>query len=284
MIRCLALVCLLAACHHPPREKPAPVAQQQKKTPKRAHEPMVYVDGAPRASLNRLELPPGTASGPLCDYLGKIGVDCASVRALHLYRDGGAVEPVAVLRDSRLEIDDAGRPRIGGAEATDVAVYVEKSPPPPPIQGIPYLDEPLRGGTRVNLDGRLAARMKRNQLDGSLPELSELDGEPLYALADFLKQQKLNAPRAVELVTADDGLVRVPDGELGGVSFSAERQRHGQMSFHFAGRTVSAVAVNLYSASLPPAHAAPAPADDGAPRSRPAGFSAGCDFAPGAVW
>jgi hypothetical protein len=48
------------------------------------------------------------------------------------------------------------------------------------------------------------------------------------------------------------------------------------MSFHFAGRAVSTVAVNLYAAVAPPvrelAH--------GAPAMRHAGFNAGCSL----VW
>ena len=250
--------------------------QRENKTPKRARETLLYVDGAVRASLTAGELP--AQRMPLCDLLARVEAPCASVRGLHLYRESGAVE-AGDAHALTLELDDGGRALIGGAPVTDVTAYVAKAVPPLPVKGIPYLDEPVRGGTRVNLDGRLVTRMKRNQLDDALTPLSGDGDDARYALADFLAPLHAREPRALELVTPDEGVVRVPDAEVGRVSFSAERQRHGQMSFHFGARTVPAVAVNVYLKTTPPERAERPSARP--PAARQAGFSMGCDVALG---
>jgi hypothetical protein len=267
MTRVLGLLFLLA-CHPQTHDKPAPPASR--KGQKRAPETLLYVDGVARASLSAGELLHG-ASASLCDYLAELSVSCSSLRAIHVYRSGVA-SPLTDVTSARLAVQRGAAPRIDGVEVSAVAVYVEKAVPSLPVQGIPYLEESVRGGTRVNVDGRLAARLKRNRIEGALPELP--GG---YALADYVAHERLGVPRAVELVTADDEVVRVPDGEVANLRFDAEPEKHGQMSFRFAGRAVSTVAVNLYMKALPPTRelvsAVAAPA-------RPAGFSAGCSV----VW
>jgi hypothetical protein len=277
MTRVLVLlsVSLLApACHRaaPGPGRPAHDKPAARKGQGRAPETLLYVDGVPRASISYGEL---TVSGPqpLCEYLGAVGVPCPAVRALHLYASGGAVTPLGDLTKARLVVEPGTAPLIGGVALHAVAVYLGKAPPALPVEGIPYLDEPVRGGTRINVDGRLAARLKRNQIEG---ELLEQPGG--YALADYLARAKLATPRAVELVTADDQVVRVPDRDVAGLLFDAEPEKHGQMSFRFAGRAVSVVAVNLYVAAAPPlrelARATPSLL------TRQAGFTAGCSV----VW
>jgi hypothetical protein len=276
-MRCLLFVALLFGCHHQePAPAPIKTTQHENKTPKRARETLLYVDGAVRASLTSGELPAERL--PLCDLLARVDAPCAAVHGLHLYRESGAVE-AGDARALTLELDDAGRALVGGAPVTDVTVYVDKAVPPLPVKGIPYLEEPVRGGTRVNLDGKLVSRMKRNQLDDTLTPISGDGDDARYSLGDFLAPLHAAAPRAIELVTPDEGVVRVPDGEVGRVSFSAERQRHGQMSFHFGARTVPAVAVNVYLKSAPPERTAPPTA--ARPTTRRAGFSMGCDVALG---
>jgi hypothetical protein len=264
MTRLLVLCFTFAACHH--AEKPAP--PQSRKGQKHASETILYVDGAPRASLSWAEALRG---GPLCAFLGDVGVPCPTVRAVHLYRPDGTVSPLGDPVGALVELEAGAEPRVGGVEVRAVTVYVDKAVPPLPVQGIPYLDEKVRGGTRVNLDGRLAARLKRNQIEG------ELDESPNgYALADFLSLRKLGTPRAVELVSADGDVVRVPDAEIANVTFAAEPEKHGQMSFRFAGRAVSTVAVNLYQSATPPRREVVPPV----PAREKAGFSAGCSV----VW
>jgi hypothetical protein len=264
MTRLLAVCLLLSACKHTERDKPAPPTTQ--KGEKRAHETLVYVDGVPRASLSIAEAP---KAATLHEYLDALGVHA---RTVHVYRDGNAV--VADV-NAPLELGAGVRPRVGGAEVSAIAIYVDKPPPTLPVQGIPYLDEPVRGGTRVNLDGRLAARIKRNRIEGVLAELD--DGS--YRFADFLEQQKLGAARALELVQADESIVRVPDQEVANVRFAAEEHQHGQMRFRFGELAVSAIAVNVYSTASPPQRAVAAPSK--ATEARGAGFSGGCDVALG---
>lgn len=272
MTRVLCLFLLAAFCQRP-HDKPAPpeARKGQKKGEGRAPETILYVDGVPRASISFGEL---TRLGrqPLCDYLASLETPCSTVRALHVYAE--AVTPIADLAAAQLEVEPGRAPRIAGVEAHAVTVYVQKPPPPLPVQGIPYLDERVRGGTRINLDGKLATRLKRNQIEGELPE-----GPDGYLLTDFLQQQKLTVPKAVELVMSDDQVVRVPDAEIARLRFQAEPEKHGQMSFRFAGRAVSTVAVNLYAAVAPPvrelARATPVTAT-----AHHAGFNAGCSV----VW
>jgi hypothetical protein len=261
---CVLVSLALAACHQR-AEKPAP--PQSKKGQNHAPETMLYVDGVPRASLSWAETP---RPGPLCSVLADVGVACPTVRAVHLYALDGSVKPLGDPVGALVELEP-GAVRVGGSDVRAVTVYVDKPVPALPVTGIPYLEEKVRGGTRVNVDGRLATRLKRNQIEGELDE-----GPNGYSLADFLAQKKLETPKAVELVGADGEVVRVPDAEIAKVTFAAEPEKHGQMSFRFAGRAVSTVAVNLYRALAPPvrvlAQAAPAP--------KRAGFTAGCSV----VW
>jgi hypothetical protein len=260
MTRLLVVCLLFSACKHVEREKPAPPATQ--KGEKRAHETIVYVDGTPRASLSVAEAP---KANTLREYLDALGV---RAREVHVYHEGNAV--VADV-SARLELQAGARPRIGGEEVSAIAVYVDKQPPKLPVVGIPYLDEPVRGGTRVNLDGKLAARIKRNRIEGQLSELD--DGS--YRFADFLELQKLGAARAIELVQPDESIVRVPEVEVANVRFAAEEHQHGQMRFRFGERSIPAIAVNVYSASVPAERIIrPAPVQH-------AGFSGGCSVALG---
>jgi hypothetical protein len=263
---------LIAACGDA-RDKPAAPTTQQGQ--RRAQETLLYVDGKARASLGVAELP--AAAGTLCELLAAIELACPSLRAVHLHRVDGIVQPLDGDRERvRLEAAPGTRPRVAGVEVSAVAVYQHKQPPALPVRGIAYLDEPVRGGTRVNVDGRLAARMKRNLFDGGLTESADESGEGRYRFSEFLRQQKLGVPRAVELVTAEEGIVRVPDAEVDGLRFSAEFQKHGQMTFQFGRRAVSAVAVNLYVSSAAPLRSVTAVAPLRSTASRHAGFSAGC--------
>jgi hypothetical protein len=221
----------------------------------------------------------------VCDYLKKLGADCKDIKETHWYAGRARVAVITgkELRKNRDKLffnftrEFFGKPRVEwGTEietnntvdvVSDLAIYIHKKPPRwdrslwaliddqgNEVEGIPYLKEEPKNGVRVNVDGRLVARIKRNLLEGNVPAIDEKDGEPRYSLAAFLDAAKIGAAvRSVDLVTRDERVVHVPPEELRDVSFSAARHQHGAMMMYFGAHFVPAIAINLYARLAPPA-------------------------------
>jgi hypothetical protein len=249
-----------------------------------------YNEMPPGVKVGYREWEPGEpfAHVLVCDYLQNLGVDCAEVLETHWYagRDRIAVISGDELRRNRRRLyfnftrELFGKPRIEWTPglrvsdhvdvASDLAVYVHKKPPRwsrdywallddrgNAIDGIPYSTPGVRGGVRVNLDGRLVARIKRNLLEGNVTPVRPPQGdeEARYSISAILDSQRIHIKsfRGIDLVTADERVVRLAPAELrAGVELSAERQRHGEVTVYFGGHSVAAVAINVYARLAPP--------------------------------
>src|SRR5262249_32928253 len=73
------------------------------------------------------------------------------------------------------------------------------------IDGIPYVKSEMRGGTRVYVDAKLVANVKRNLLSSTIATRQDASGKPICSLDAFLRAQKADLPRilTIELVYAD---------------------------------------------------------------------------------
>lgn len=231
------------------------------------HVPLVYVDGEPRGVLAYNELPSTLAldaqhRGKLCDYLKLLGAECAKVQRIdfHVPNDTLFVAGAELRKQRNVTFHFAdglaGRPRLDGTlvpggELTDVVVWV-KAPP-----GSMLRDDGRRG-VRVNIDGHLVAKIKRNLLEGNVePVVEPKPGEvPRYRLRDFLASRSVSVGhiRGIDLVTRDEQVVRVPADQLAaGIEFIAPDKGHGEMTFLVGARAVPALAVDVWADSPPPA-------------------------------
>jgi hypothetical protein len=227
------------------------------------HVPLVYIDGEPRAALAYNELPAslaldGAHRAKLCDYLKLLGAECAKIQRVdfHLHGDTKFVAG-AELRKARatFHFTDGlgGRPRIDGAlvpgDLTDIAVWSAVAPG--------MLKDDGRRGVRINIDGRLVAKIKRNLLEGNVePVVEPRPGEVArYRLRDFLASRAVTVAqiRGIDLVTRDERVVRVSAGDLAaGVEFIAPDKGHGEMTFLVGGHAIPALAVDVWSETTPP--------------------------------
>jgi hypothetical protein len=281
MSRSLTIVLALfaaAGCKRP-AEQPAPVAAAPAAAPSdvrtvgkgaqeaglEVHVPLVYVDGEPKAAFAYNELPATLAldaqhRGKLCDYLKQLGADCAKVQRIdfHVGTDTLFVTGDALRKQRRVTFHFAdgmsGRPRLDGTLAPgdlgDVVVWVKDQP-----GGM--LKDDGRRGVRVNVDGRLVAKIKRNLLEGNVePVVEPKPGEVArYRLRDFLASRSVTVAhiRGIDLITRDEHVVRVSADELAaGIEFMAPDKGHGEMKFLVGGRAVPALAVDVWAENAPP--------------------------------
>jgi hypothetical protein len=227
----------------------------------------------------------------VCDYFAGLGVDCGKVKMTHWYAGRGRIAMISgdELRRARKILfinftkDFAGKPRVEWALASkihtndkpdivnDLAIYLNKKPPAwsqeqlslvddkgQPIDGIPYAHEDGKRGVRINVDGHLVAKIKRNLLEGNVePIAAPKPGEaPRYRVIDFLVSRgiKLEQVRGMDLIVREERVIRLSDDEIkGGLTFSAARQRHGEMMFYFGKHYVPVLAVDLWAQTNPPA-------------------------------
>jgi hypothetical protein len=265
-----------AGCKRPEAPAPAPVAaalapQEPRTVGKGAteaglelHVPLVYVDGEPRAAFSYNELPASLTldrehRGKLCDYFKLLGAECAKIQRVDFHVAGDTVFVAgADLRKARalFHFSDGlgGRPRLEGTLApgdlTDVVVWVGAPPGS-------MLKDDGRRGVRINIDGRLVAKIKRNLLEGNVaPVVEPRPGEVArYRLRDFLASRAVTVARirGIDLVTREERVVRVSSADVdAGIEFIAPDKGHGEMTFLIGGRAIPALAVDVWSDTAPP--------------------------------
>ncbi|MDB4970940.1 MAG: hypothetical protein JWN44_6629 [Myxococcales bacterium] len=235
--------------------------------------PLVYVDGEARAAFTYNELPSTVklragGHGLVCDYLHDLGADCATVRQIDFHGPAGAIVsvPAAELRRARKTLafhftdGTGGKPiveRNGASVAVeDVAVFVQDKP----VAGARYAHDDGRRGVRVDVDGRLVGKIKRNLLEGNVEPISQpaAGGIARYRLADYLasKSADVERIRGVDLVLRDERVVRLSASELtAGLEFAAPDKGHGEMIFYFGSQAVKALAVVVWARTEPPTRA-----------------------------
>jgi hypothetical protein len=192
----------------------------------------------------------------VADYLAAVGVPLRRVKTLLLHGGRGtAVIPGAQLRAARDEIlfDLTGNNNLklrvflpdrftrwintSFDRYAAISVIVDKQAPVADenntleldgveLQGIPYYGQPLRGGIRVYLDGRLATVIKRNAL-GDAGRVQP--GVDRWSLVGLLAAQgvDVSAVAAADLVDPRGVATRLGAAEVPGLSFSSSSQAQG---------------------------------------------------------
>jgi hypothetical protein len=119
-----------------------------------------------------------------------------------------------------------------------VMIYIDRKPPTvtregieldgKEVTGVPYYGDPIRGGIRVYLDDRLAAIIKRQELDPkqatTLPT-----GELVWNFGDWLKSKGVDGSKIIEGWVIRDELraEKIPFADLAKMSFAASSQAKG---------------------------------------------------------
>jgi hypothetical protein len=217
------------------------------------------------------------------DYLTAIGVDLHKVKEMHIY--GPKVTETLILSGRDL-LSPAGsqvwftfgsvtrgKPlphapaglgtgRLGD-KITSVMVYVDKKPPTlvdnqgmflngEEQTGVPYYGEPVRGGVRVYFDDKLAAIIKRQDLDPK-QAIKGPDGEPRWRLVDFLTSHGVDTKKVVEVWSIQDEERdhKFSRDELASLTFEASSRSKGGVLL--GDKQLLANAIALHSRALRPA-------------------------------
>ncbi|MBS1122305.1 MAG: hypothetical protein H6Q90_4533 [Deltaproteobacteria bacterium] len=193
------------------------------------------------------------------DYLKAVGVDIRQINELHIYgpkmsqtfivSGKDLATPAADKLMFRFGANISGKPipaapnNLGNGKIGDkisaVMVYLKKKPPilirnegleldGQPQLGVPYYGEPIRGGIRIYLDDKLAAIIKRQELDPK-QATKGADGELYYKLSDVFTANGVDTKKVVEVYVIRDERRqdKLPAAELATLTFSAGAQAKG---------------------------------------------------------
>lgn len=186
------------------------------------------------------------------DYLKAVGVDLAKVKEIHVQGPKIPNTIVATGADLRSPAAKDFMFRFGGYTSgkaiphvpenfgngqgpdkiTSVMIYVDKKPPKITddgyeldghlTEGVPYYGEPARGGIRIYLDDRLAAVIKRQDLDPKAARTNP-DGSLSWSLYDFLKKNGVDTKKVVEgwVIRSERRQEEIPAAQLATMWFQA---------------------------------------------------------------
>jgi hypothetical protein len=192
------------------------------------------------------------------DYLVAMGIDLKTVKELHVYGPRFSNSIVATTADLQSEkakdfffrfganTSGKGIPGVPADFASGhpsdkiaaVMIYSEKVPPKlteegfeldgKPIDNVPYYGEPIRGGIRVYLDNRLAAIIKRQELDPKKATKAD-NGELEWNLGEFLTSSGVDTSKVAEMwVVRDEKRTEKFAGtDLAEMMFQASAQAKG---------------------------------------------------------
>ncbi len=194
------------------------------------------------------------------DYLKTVGVDIRKVKEIHVYGPKLSQTLIASGKDLqspkaegflfRFGTNTGGKPipaapgDFGNGKTADkvtaVMVYITKKPPTLVRNegleldgvmqtGVPYYGDPIRGGVRIYLDGKLAAIIKRQELDAKKAVNAGKGGEPVYKLADVFAAQGVDTKKVVEawLVRDERWEEKISGEDFANLTFSAGAQAKG---------------------------------------------------------
>ncbi len=232
----------------------------------------------------------------LAEYFEALGIPLAKIRQVHLYGGRGriAIIPGKEIRRVKNELlfsfteGDNGKmrmhwdPKLEVSDTIDkvqaVAIYLDKKPPSwdrakwglvdddgVKIEGIPFVEHPLKGGVRFYLDGRIAHHLKRNRtFERKVEPHMMVDGIPYFLLFDYLEEMGVHTRGvvAVELLDKNSVVRRIEGAELAReratLEFSAPPAMSGQVMVHLGpaeSRTAIGVSsIMLYTARRARAH------------------------------
>ncbi len=192
------------------------------------------------------------------DYLKALGIDIHKVKVMHVYGPKLSQSVVATGKDLlskradqfmfRFGMDVAGKALpwvpegFGNGKTPDkisgVMIYIDRKAPTvtrqgveldgKPVTGVPYYGDPIRGGIRVYLDDKLAAIIKRQELDPKQATQSPT-GDLEWAFGEFLKSKGVDASKIVEgwVIRDERRAERIPWADLAQMKFSASSQAKG---------------------------------------------------------
>ncbi|HLL21533.1 MAG TPA: hypothetical protein VK427_05350 [Kofleriaceae bacterium] len=225
------------------------------------------------------------------DYLTAMGIDVAKVKELHVYGPRFSNSVVATTQDLLSPAAANFQFRFGGNTSgkaipqtpdnfghgnppdkiAAVMIYIEKKPPTLtnegfdldglPQEAVPYYGEPLRGGIRIYKDNRLAAYLKRQELDPKLATKAA-NGELSWKLADFLKSQGVDISDVAEMwVIRDERRTeKFTNAEVASLAFQAAAQAKG--GIQIGDKLVRANAIALHTKPVAPTQMPFTTADD----------------------
>lgn len=192
------------------------------------------------------------------DYLKAIGIPPAKVKVIHVYGPRLSQSVVATGKDLtskqadqfmfRFGMDVGGKALpwvpegFGNGKTPDkiagVMIYIDRKAPTvtregieldgKEVNGVPYWGDPIRGGIRVYLDDKLAAIIKRQELDPK--QAKQLPtGDLVWSFGDFLKSKGVDTSKIVEGWVIRDELrqEKIPFAELEKMTFAASSQAKG---------------------------------------------------------
>jgi len=216
------------------------------------------------------------------DYLKAVGVDVRQVNQIQIYGPKMSqtfiasgkqlVSPLGEKLMFRFGTNTGGKPipaapgELGNGKVGDkisaVMVYIKKKPPilirnegleldGVPQLGVPYYGEPIRGGIRIYLDDKLAAIIKRQELDPK-KATKGADGDLYYNLSDVFSAQGVDTKKVVEAWVIRDERRRekFPAADLATMKFSASSQAKGGV--FLTDKKIRANAIALHTRPIKP--------------------------------
>jgi len=126
---------------------------------------------------------------------------------------------------------------------------------------VPYYGEPIRGGIRVYLDNRLAAIIKRQELDPK-KSTKAANGEPQWNFGEFLSSQGVDTSKVVEMWVVRDEKreEKFPTAEMISMNFQASAQAKGGVLL--TDKLIRANAIALHTKPVAPEQLPITTADD----------------------
>ena len=209
------------------------------------------------------------------DYFRAIGLDVEEIKEVHIY-GGGRRMAASIISGEDLRKHNDLMFRFGGDvwgkpipscpsgvtdgrcpdNLTAVTVYIKRKPPAREgryfvlngevVEGIPYYGEPLRGGVRVYLDGRLVTTIKRHKLTDESLALASPDGTLRWKLLEFLKANGVNPEPVQEawIIHDERRVNRIGRKQLDSTTFIAKEQRSGEILLGDEGAPTNALALH----------------------------------------
>lgn len=214
------------------------------------------------------------------DYLKAVGIDPKQVKELHVYGPKFSQTNVVKRKDLLSKEAEGFMFRFGGNtfgkaipqipdefgngktpdKIAAVMVYLKKKPPVlihnegleldgVLQQGVPYYGEPIRGGIRIYYDDKLAAIIKRQELDVK-KATKTADGDLMWKLSDVLAAQGADVSKAVELwvIREEKRAEKFPASELATLTFSASSQAKG--GIFLTDKKIRANAIAIHSRAI----------------------------------
>ncbi len=194
------------------------------------------------------------------DYFKAVGIDIRKVKEVHVYGPKLSQTLIVGGKDLngpraneflfRFGTNTGGKPipqapgDFGNGKTPDkttaILVYITKKPPTlirnvgleldgVPQTGVPYYGDPIRGGVRVYLDDKLAAIIKRQELDAKKAVNAGKPDEPIFKLADVFAAQGVDTSKVVEAYVIRDERwnERIDGKDLPALTFTAGAQAKG---------------------------------------------------------